>query len=55
MDWKIMLLIFMALIFPVAFIAAITFLAWYFNNYHLMWWYILAVIAYFGWLGPIKE
>ena len=55
MDWKIMFLIFMALIFPICLVAAITFLTWYFNNYNLMWWYIAAVLTYFGWIGPITK
>ena len=51
MNWKITFFIFMGMLFPLCLVAAVTFLAWYFNNYNLMWWYILAVISYCGLSG----
>lgn len=36
------------LLFCIALVAGVTFLSWHFNTPKLMWWYLLAVFAYFG-------
>ena len=51
MNWKIAFFIFLELLFPLCLVAAVTFLVWHFNNHHLMWWYILAAVAYCSLIG----
>ena len=36
------------LLFCIALVAGVTFLSYHFNTQKLMWWYLLAVFAYFG-------
>lgn len=36
------------LLFCITLVAGVTFLSWHFNTPKLMWWYLLAVFAYFG-------
>lgn len=36
------------LLFCIALVAGVTFLSYHFNTPKLMWWYLLAVFAYFG-------
>lgn len=46
MSWKEFLFSIFYLIFPIAVIAAVTFLTWHFGKPSLMWWYLLALISY---------
>jgi hypothetical protein len=45
-SWQQAIYVSLKLIFCIALVVGITFLAWRFNDATLMWWYLLSVFAY---------
>lgn len=38
--------IFLKILFPISLVVSITFLSWHFNDYNLMWWFLISLLAY---------